>query len=109
MKGHALFQEIFFSRTTGPVSTNLITKVPWANDIQVSLDEGPHPFPRGNLNVIVKIHCRNVKILFSRTTGPISIKLTKKHPWVEGIQIRSNEGPYPFPRRDYPEMAKIHR
>ena len=49
---------------------------------------------------IVKIHWRNLKIFFSRTTEPISTKLFTKHPWVKGIQVCSNEGPHPFPRGD---------
>ena len=31
------------------------------------------------------------KILFSRTTGPISNRLGTKHPWVKGSQVCSNE------------------
>jgi hypothetical protein len=36
------------------------------------------------------------KILFSRNCRPISIKLGTYHPWVNGIQNCSNEGPGPF-------------
>ena len=36
----------------------------------------------------------HIFIFFSRTTGPISTKLGTKHPWVKGIQVCSNEGPY---------------
>ena len=32
-----------------------------------------------------------LKIFFSRTTEPISIKFVTKHPWVKGIQVCSNE------------------
>ena len=31
---------------------------------------------------------------FSRTLGPISTKLGTKYPWVKGIQICTNEGPW---------------
>ena len=31
-----------------------------------------------------------------------------KHPWAKGIQVCSNEGPYPFPRGDYFEIAKLN-
>ena len=51
--------------------------------------------------VIVNFH---IIIFFSWTRGPISTK----HPWGRGIQICSNEGPRPFPRRNYYEIAKIH-
>ena len=50
---------IFFSRTTGPISTKLGTKHPWVKGIQVCSNEGPRPFPRGDDYEIVKIHWRN--------------------------------------------------
>ena len=70
--------------------------------------EGPRPFPRGDNYEIVKIHWRNLKIFFSRTTEPISTKLGTKHPWVKGIQVCSNEGPRPFTRGDNYEIVIIH-
>ena len=39
-------------------------------------------------------------IFFSWTTGSISTKLCKKHPWVKGNHVCSNEGSRPFPRWD---------
>ena len=48
-------------------------------------NEGPHLFPRGNNNEIVKVQWRNL-IIFSRIIGLISAKLGTKHPWVKGIQ-----------------------
>jgi hypothetical protein len=33
------------------------------------------------------------KKIFSRTSGPISIKLGTNHPWVKGILNCSNKGP----------------
>ena len=30
------------------------------------------------------------------------------HPWVKGIQVCSNEGPFPFPKADNCKIAKIH-
>ena len=38
-------------------------------------------------------------------TRPISTKFTKKHSWVKGIQICSNNGTHP----DNNELAKMHR
>ena len=46
---------IFFSRTTGLISTKLSTKHPWAKGIQVCSNEGP-PFPKGDNYKIAKIH-----------------------------------------------------
>ena len=46
--------------------------------------------------------------IFSRTAGPISIKLCTMHPWLKGIQVYSNEGLGPFPRVDNYEIAKKH-
>ena len=62
---------------------------------------------RGDNYEIAKIHWRNLKN-FSRTTGPISPKLSAKHPWVKGFHICSNKGPRPFQRGDNYQIAKIH-
>ena len=59
---------------------------------RVFSNEGPRPFPRGDNCEIVKIHWQNLKMFFSRTTGPISTKLCTKHPWGKLIQVCSNEG-----------------
>ena len=50
----------------------------------------------------------NLKIFFSRSTEPISTKLSTMHLWVKGIQVCSNEGPRPFSREDNNEIAEIH-
>ena len=52
------------------------------------------PFSKGDNYVIVKIHWRNLKMFFFRTTGPISTKFGAKHPWVKMIQVCSNEEPF---------------
>ena len=49
----------------------------------------------------------NFEVFSSKTTGLISIKLGTKHPWVKGIQINSNEGPFPFSRGDNYEKATL--
>ena len=72
---------IFSSRTSGPISTKLGTKHLWVKGIQVCLNEGPHPFPRGDNKEIAKIHWPTLKIFFLRTTGPISTILGTEHPW----------------------------
>ena len=45
-------------------------------------------------------------MFFSRTTWPLSTKLVTLHPWVKGIQVWLNEGPNPFPRRDYYKISE---
>jgi hypothetical protein len=45
---------------------------------------------------------------FSRTTGPILIRLGTDHLWGEGFQVYSNEGDCPTPRGDNSESVKIH-
>ena len=54
--------------------------------------------------VVVNFHI----FIFSRTTRLISLKLGTKHPWVMGVQVRSNEGPHPFPRGNNYEIAKLY-
>lgn len=45
--------------------------------------------------------------IFSRTTGPISTKISTKHPWVKGSQVCSDEGPCPFSGVDIENNQKI--
>jgi hypothetical protein len=45
----------FFSRTTGPILTKLITNHPWGKGIQVCSNEGEYPSPRGDNGKRVKI------------------------------------------------------
>jgi hypothetical protein len=47
------------------------------------------------------------KKIFSRTSQPISIKLSTNHPCVKGIQICSNKGPGPLQRGDNYKNAKM--
>ena len=80
--------KIFYSRTTVPISTKQLK----------DLFKG-------------EIWLRNSeiwKIFFSRITSIISTKLGTMHPWVNGIQFCSKEGPLLFPRGDNYEIAKIH-
>ena len=115
MKGPALFPrgdnyeivkihwqnlKIFFCRTTEPILTKFGTKHPWVTGIQFCSNEGPRPFPRWDKYEIAKLHRQNLKIFFSRTIGLISTKLVTMHLWVMGIQVCSNEGPYPFSRAE---------
>ena len=45
--------------------------------------------------VCPSVNFSHFRLLLSKTTGPISTKFGTKHPWVEVIQICSNEGLYP--------------
>ena len=92
--------KIFFSNTTGLISTKLGTKHPWAKRILVFSNEGPHPFPRGDDYEIAKMNWLNLKILSSRATRPISTQLGTKHPWVKETQVCLNEGTHFFSKRD---------
>ena len=47
---------IFFSRTSGQISTKLGTKHPYVKGIQVCSNEEPRPFPRGDNYEIAKTH-----------------------------------------------------
>ena len=67
------------------------------------------------LSVICLSFCLSVCKLFifstsspCSTTGPIPTKLGTKHPWVEGIQVCSNEGSRPFLRGDMSENVKLY-
>ena len=97
----------FFSRTTGPILTKLGTNHPWGEGIQVCSNEGQDPSSRGDNGKRVKIHRDLLKIFFSRTSRPISIKLDTNHPGVKGIQVCSNEGPGPLSKGDNHKNAKI--
>ena len=55
-KVHWWVWKIFFSRTTGPISSKLGTNHFWVKGIQVFTNEGPRCFSRGDNYEIVKIH-----------------------------------------------------
>jgi hypothetical protein len=48
-----------------------------------------------------------LKKIFSRTSMPISRKVSTNHPSVKGIQNCSNTGPSPVQRRDNYKNVKI--
>ena len=70
---------IFFSRTTGPISTKLGTSHPFEKGIQVCSNEWPHPFRKGDNSKTIKIILKTLKNFFFRTTGAISTKLGTQH------------------------------
>ena len=58
---------------------------------------------------MVKKKLTKLKKIFSyRTSGPISTKLSKKHPLVKGIQVCSNEGATPSKKGDNWELIEIN-
>jgi hypothetical protein len=68
--------------------------------IPVYSNEGDCPFPKKGNSKQVKINCKLLKIFFSRTSRPKSIKPGINHPWVKGMQVCSNKGPGPLQRGD---------
>ena len=61
-----------------------------------------------NNNKKMKIHRRNLKIFYSRTTYPISTKVGTKHLWFMSIQVSSNKRATSFSRGNNSKIAKIH-
>jgi hypothetical protein len=98
----------FFSRTTVAILTRLGTNLPWWEGIQIYSNERDCHSPReDNNNERVKIHCKFLKIFFSRTSRPNSIKLGTNYPWENGMQVCSNKGPGPLQRGDNHKNVKI--
>lgn len=60
---------IFYSKSIKLIWNTFCTKHPCVLGIQVCSMERPQDFSSGNNNQIVKIHCRNLKIV-SDSTGP---------------------------------------
>ena len=85
-------KKIFFSRTTGPISTKLGTKHSWVMRIQFVQMMGP-TFLQGDIIMKQRKYIDKIrKIFFSRTTGPTATKLGTMPPLMKGIQVCSNEG-----------------
>jgi hypothetical protein len=70
------------------------------------LIEGKCPSPRGDNSKRVKMHCKFLKIFFSRTRWPNSIKLSTNYPLVKGIQVCSNKGTDSYQRGDNHKNVK---
>ena len=96
-----------FSRTTGLILNRLGTNHPRIERIQVCLKEGDCPSSRGDNRKIVKIHRKFLRIFFSRTSRPKSIKFGTNYHLVEIIQVCSNnKGPGPLQRGIITEMVE---
>jgi hypothetical protein len=59
--------------------------------IQVCSNKGPCPLLRGDNHKNVAMGWGLLKF-FSRTTGPILIRLGTNHPWARWIKVCSKEG-----------------
>ena len=64
--------------------------------IQICSNEASCPFSRGEDYELAKCIDKILEFFFFRITGPISIKLGTKHPWMKWIKICSNEEKLPF-------------
>jgi hypothetical protein len=95
-----------FSRTTGPILARPGTDYLCREGFQVCSHEEDCPFPRGDNSKSVKIHWTFLKIFFSRTSQPNSIRLGTNYPWVKGIQFCSNKGSGPLQRGDNSKKCK---
>jgi hypothetical protein len=100
------FYNFDFSRTTGPILTKLGINQSWEEEIQVCSNEGDCPSPRGDNSKRVKIQCTFLKIFFSRTSRPNSIKLGTHYPRKKGIHVYSNKEPGPLLRGDNHKKCK---
>ena len=65
--------------------------------------EGACPFSKRNNKIKVKIHWRDSRIFFSRTTGPISTELGKNNHFVDFMS-----GYVPFQNKNNSDEAKIN-
>jgi hypothetical protein len=74
----------------------------------VCSNEGDSPSPRGDNSESVKKYTEIfLKIFFSRTRRPNSIKLGTNYLWVKGIQFFSNKWPGPFQWGDNHNNVKM--
>jgi hypothetical protein len=77
--------------------------------IQVYSNKGPGSLQRGGNHKNVKMGWGLLKIIFSRTTGPILTRLGTNRIWRERIQVPLKEGDIPSLRGYNSERVKIHR
>jgi hypothetical protein len=75
--------------------------------IHVCSNKGPGPLQRGDNRKNIKMGWGHLKIFFSRTSRPKSIKLGTNYPWVKGIQVCSNKGPGFLQRGDNHKNVKM--
>jgi hypothetical protein len=78
VKVHRKFSNFLFSRPSRPNSIKLTTDYSWMKGIQVCSNKGP--LQTGDNHKNGKMGWGHLKILFSRTTGPILTRLGTNHP-----------------------------
>ena len=93
---------------SGPNSIKLGTNHPQVKGIQYYTNQMPGPFQRVDNHKNPKMGSGNLRIFFSRTTGPILSRLGTEHPWAKGTQNCTNEGQPPSRRGDNSKRVKIH-
>ena len=76
--------------------------------IQVCSNEGPRPSQRGDNWELIKINWQLLKILFSRTTGPILTKFDNSILRRSEFKFVHIKGHVLSPRGDNYEISKIH-
>jgi hypothetical protein len=75
--------------------------------IQVYSNKGLGSLQREDNHKNVKMGWGHLKILFSRTTGPLFTRLGTNHPWRERIQVSLKEVDNPSLREDNSKRVKI--
>jgi hypothetical protein len=98
-RGHL---KLFFSRTTEPDLQ--LSDIMW---IQNCSHHGPRELGGATLGKTIFTCVYIEKKIFSRTSRPISIKLSVNHPWVKGILNCSNKGRNPLQRGDNNNNANM--
>jgi hypothetical protein len=79
-----------------PKSIKLGTNYLWVKGMQVCSNKGQGSLQRGNNHKNVKIGWGHLKFFFSRTTGPILIKLSTNHPWGREFKFFQIKGIVPY-------------
>jgi hypothetical protein len=103
----------FFPRTTGSICHSANFNKTWHKSSLRGGDSSLFkwrglPLSKGIYNSeTVKIHWNFLKIFFSRTSCPNSIKLSTNYSWVKHIQICSNKGSGPLQKGDNYENVKM--
>ena len=84
-----------FSRTTGPFSMKLGTEHPGVNGVSSLFNQRILPYFQGDIIKNSENTCTLMKFKnLLQTIGPILTKLGTMHPWLKGIQVCSNDGPF---------------
>ena len=84
---------LFFSRTTGPILTKLVTKHPWVKE----WSESSFFYEKPKFDIrYTKIHWQNIKTCLIQNHLSNFNKFGKKHSWMKGVLVCLNEEPHPL-------------